>query len=296
MEIKCNKITDSVDKNTVTKDSIPDNFQYIKRDYTPILSKARFTIKRTKFFIENLTYRKINNWDNKKILSGFRDNKEAGWRKFSIIDIVKLLIISDLRKLGFDIEKIIKILKNISRYSLEPLKKKYNLDVNHSIFSMDTLEIFFLSCLNGNKYFLIINGEEEIFFFDETDLFQNHFYPDQAFTPIIILPFFDYVKKIAETIDIKVKYDKDPKVYELFKILPDERKILDIINDKNYESVTIKKQNGKIQTIKAKEIQRGDFFDKEIFEAINQKDYQNVSILVKDGNKISITREETIKF
>ena len=296
MIIKRNKITDSLDKNTVTKGSVPDNFQYIKKEYTPIFNKARFSIKRTKLFIDNLTYKKTNDWDNKKILSGTRDNKEAGWRKFSIIDIGKLLIVSDLRKLGFSINKIIKILKNISQYSLEPLKKKYNLHVNHSFFSMDTLEIFFLNCLNGNKYFLIINGEEEIFFFDETDLFQNHFYLDQASTPTIILPFFDYVKRIAEIIDIKVKYDKDPKVYKLFKILPYERKILDIINSKTYESVTIKKQNGKIQTIKAKEIQRGDFSDKEIINAINQKDYQNVSVWVKDGNKINISSEETIKF
>ena len=296
MNTKRNNITDSLDKNTVTKGSIPDNFQYIKKDYKPILCKARFTIKRAKLFIDNLTYKKINDWDGKKILSGTRDNKEAGWRKFSIIDIVKLLIVSDLRKLGFNINKIIKILKNISQYSLEPLKKKYNLHINHSLFLMDTLEIFFLSCLNGNMDFLIINGEEEIFFFDETDLFQNHFYLDQAFTPIIILPFFDYVKRIAEKIDIKVKYDKDPKLYELFKILPLERKILDIINNKKYESITITKQNGEIKTIKPKEIQRGGFSDKEIIEAINKKKYQKVSTLVKDGKRINVTREETIKF
>ena len=53
MIIKRNKITDSLDKNTVTKNSIPDSFQYIKKDYALILSKARFTIKRTKLFIDN---------------------------------------------------------------------------------------------------------------------------------------------------------------------------------------------------------------------------------------------------
>ena len=296
MKIKQNNISDSLDKNTVTKNSIPDSFQYIKKDYAPILSKARFTIQRTKLFIDKLTYKKVNDWDNKEILSGTRFNVEAGWRKFSIIDILKLLIISDLRELGFGLSKIANLLKNIYDYTLNETLNNNNHMQAVSQIRLDTLEIFFLECLNGYKIYLIICEKDKIIFSNEIDLHKKQFYLNETSSPVIIIPFFDYVQKIAERIDIKVKYDKDPKVYELFKILPDERKILDIISNKNYESVTIKKQNGKIQTIKATEIQRGNFTVKNIIEAINQKNYQNVSVLVKDGNKINITREETIKF
>ncbi len=274
--------------------SILKDLQFLK-EYSPILNKVRFNIKRAKIFIDNLTYKKINDWDNKEILSGTRLNAKAGWRKFSIIDILKLLIISDLRKLGFNLTKINNLLKNIYDYTLNETLNNNHMQAVSQI-RLDTLEIFFLECLNGYKIYLIICEKEKIIFSNEIDLHKKQFYLSETSTPVVIIPFFDYVKKIAEKMDMKVKYDKDPKVYELFKILPDERKILDIINSENYESVTIKKQNGKIQTITAKEIQRGNFSVKDIIEAINQKDYQNVSVFVKDGKKINITREETIKF
>lgn len=265
---------------------------YILKKYAPILNTGRFNIKRAKIFIDNLTYKKVNDWDSKELLSYSRLNLVAGWRRFSIIDILRLLIISDLRKLGFNLRKITNLLKNINDYTFDSNKLKQTISPNR----LNTLDIFFFECLSGNKIYLIITEKEKIIFSNETDLHKKQFYLSETFTPVIIIPFFDYVNKIAEKIDIKMKYDKDNEVYELFKILPLERKILDIINNKNYESITIRKRDGKIQTIKVKEIHRGNFSDHNIVELINKKDYQSVSVLVKDGNKINITREETIKF
>lgn len=273
---------------------IANAFIYLKLnspiDFQLILNKPRFTIKKSKFFINNLTYKKVNDWDSKNVISGERDNKEAGWRKFSFIDITKLFIISDLRKLGFNIDKINKILKNISIYSLGALKEKKL--HKHTFF---LLEYFFIDCLQGNKNSIIIEEDEEIFYFNEIELFQNHFYLDHASTPIIVLPFFNYVRKIAKTANIKVKYDNDSMVYDLFNILPKEMKMLNIIRNKNYETITITKKNGEISTVKAKNIHRGSFSDKDVMDAINQRDYQNVSVSVKGGKKINITEEETIK-
>lgn len=259
-------------------------------DYQSVLNKPRFTIKKSKFFINNLTYKKVNDWDSKNVISGERNNKEAGWRKFSYIDITKLFIISDLRKLGFNIDKINKILKNISIYSLGALKEKKL--HKHTFF---LLEYFFIDCLQGNKNSIIVEEDEEIFYFNEIELFQHHFYLDHASTPIIVLPFFDYVKRIVEKTNIKVKYDNDPRVYDLFNILPEEMKVLDIIRNKNFKTITITKKDGEILKVKAKTIDRGDFSDKDIINAIKQRDYQNVSVSVKGGKKINITREETIK-
>jgi hypothetical protein len=84
-------------------------------------------------------------------------------------------------------------------------------------------------------------------------------------------------------------------VYDLFNILPQEMKMLDIIRNKNFEIITITKKNGEISTVKAKKIYIGIFSDKDVIDAINQRDYQNVSVSVKGGKKINISREETIK-
>lgn len=289
------KLSYKNEKDLLYDNKIADAFFSTKyqftMDYQAVLNKPRFTIKKSKFFINDLTYKKVNDWDSKNVISGERDNKEAGWRRFSFIDITKLLIISDLRKLGFNIEKINKILTNISAYSLGALKEKKL--HKHTFF---LLEYFFLDCLNGNKNSIIIEENEEIFYFNEIELLQNHFYLGHASTPVIVLPFFDYVKRIAETANIKVKYDKDSMVYDLFNILPKEMKMLDIIRNKNFETIAITKKNGEISKVKAGKIHIGSFSDKDVIDAIRKRDYQKVSVTVKDGNKVNITREETIKF
>ena len=288
------KLSNKNDKDLFYDNKIADAFFYSKFkfpiDYQLVLNTPRFPFKKSKFFISNLTYKKVNDWDNKNVISGERDNKDAGWRNFSFIDITKFFIISDLRKLGFNIDKINKILKNISTYSLGSLKK--NTLHKHTFF---LLEYFFLDCLKGNKNFIIIEKDEEIFFLDKMDLSLNPFYLDQMSAPITVLPFFDYVRKIAKTANIKVKYDKNSMVYDLFNILPQEMKMLDIIRNKNFETITITKKNGEISTVKAKKIYIGIFSDKDVIDAINQRDYQNVSVSVKGGKKINISREETIK-
>lgn len=259
------------------------------KKHANILNKPKFTIKKIQVFIENITYRKINDWDSKNVISGSRDNVKAGWRKFSFVDIIRFYIIKDLRKFGLDIEKVKNIFGNISytTFNLSKNGKPYNE-------TFLQLEYFILLCLSGEKVLLLIDEEGNTFFFNEKDAVQAYFHFDKASSPLIILPFFSYVRKMFK----KAREERlDSTIEELYKnrITEKERKVLDIINKKNYESITIKKQNGEINTIKAKKILRGDFSDKEIIDAIKQKDYQNVSVSIKNGKKINITREETIK-
>ncbi len=261
----------------------------VAKKIAPDLNKSVFTIKIVQAFVKGITYRKINDWDRKNMISGSRDNIEAGWRKFSFVEIIKFFIISDLRKFGLNIKKIKNILKNISNSSFNISKKgePYNP-------AFLQLEYFMVLCLGGYKILLLINEKEDAFFFSEKNMVRSYFYLDKASSPLIILPFFSYVGSMFK----KAEEEKlDSTIEGLFekRITEKERKILNIINIKNYESITIKKQNGEIQTVKAKKIQRGDFSDKEIVDAIKQKDYQNVSVSIKDGKKINITREETIK-
>jgi len=264
------------------------NYAFAKK-HTAYLNKPRFTIKKSQVFVENITYRKINDWDSKNMISGSRDNVKAGWRKFSLVDIIRFYIIKDLRKYGLDIEKIKKILGNVSNsiLDLEKNRKPYKE-------TFLQLEYFIFSCLSGEKILLLIDKKCNIFFFKEKDVVLAHFFFDKAYSPLIILPFFSYVRTMFKRAkEIKL----DSTIAELYenRITKKEKKILDIINKKNYESITIKKQNGEINTIKAIEILKGDFTKKEIFDTIEQRDYQTVSILVANGKKLIIKREETFK-
>lgn len=56
------------------------------------------------------SYRVINHWDEKKLLLN-SPNRDAGWRKFSIVDILWISIIRELRSIGLGIPEIT-IVKN----------------------------------------------------------------------------------------------------------------------------------------------------------------------------------------
>ncbi|MCG8320377.1 MAG: MerR family transcriptional regulator [Cytophagales bacterium] len=50
-------------------------------------------------------YRLINHWDNQEIIPAARDSNKQ-WRKFSMMDMIWLDMVEDLRQFGCSIEKI----------------------------------------------------------------------------------------------------------------------------------------------------------------------------------------------
>ncbi len=69
-------------------------------------------------FVDDITYKKINDWDSKGLISGKREKAGSGWRKFSFIDLIKFRIISDLRDIGLDIKSIGLIINKLDSYAL----------------------------------------------------------------------------------------------------------------------------------------------------------------------------------
>jgi len=109
------------------------------------------------------------------------------------------------------------------------------------------LEYFMLSSLSGNKILLLIDEENNSSFFSEKDAVEAYFHFDEASSPLIILPFFLYVRRMFK----RAKEESlDSTIKELYKdrLTEKEKKILNIISEKKYESITIKKQNGEINT------------------------------------------------
>jgi DNA-binding transcriptional MerR regulator len=79
-----------------------------------LFHNPRFTLQDAQEMIDDLTYRKINDWDDKGLLSCSREDDKAGWRRFSVIDILKLSVITQLRKFGVTTEKIKTITDKLS--------------------------------------------------------------------------------------------------------------------------------------------------------------------------------------
>jgi DNA-binding transcriptional MerR regulator len=162
------------------------------KNLTPIFRHPFFNLKDCQCCVPDLTYRRINDWDRKKLITGSRINKKAGWRKFSPVDIVKLSIISDLRKLGLGIKNIKSIISKISSTYADTnatgsKKAKFQ-----------QLEYFMACSMLKKKILLLIDETQNVSFFPTKEAIKYHFKFDKAQDPVLILPFFLYVKKISK--------------------------------------------------------------------------------------------------
>lgn len=128
-----------------------------------------------------------------------RRKKAEGWRSFSIADIVKFRIISDLREFGFDTEKIKAILEKISRGTIEVIDPGTAEPVAHDFLQ---LEHYLFSSLSGNKILLLVYPDGRAFFSSEEDAILCHFTLEDS-KPLLMLPFFTYVNKVPLQDDLR---------------------------------------------------------------------------------------------
>jgi len=265
----------------------------IPEKLTQLFHSPFFTLQDAQSMVDDLTYRKINDWDSKGLISCSRDNEEAGWRRFSIIDILKLSIISHLRKFGVTTEKIKIILDRLSSGFKVPASSNSDKIVGTTT---PLIESNIISCFGYEKVFLLIGENANASFLTEKELsIQNSL--DGAPSSLLVLPFSSYVQNIIMSLHKHAKTSEDPFIIGMINhwLSDREQKILDVIRDKAYEEITIVKGNGSEMTLRAKSRQRGSFSDKDAISIINNKDYQSVTVAVVGGKKLSITREETIK-
>jgi DNA-binding transcriptional MerR regulator len=71
------------------------------------LSK-KLNIQNRKLPEKEFSYRIINHWEENKLISSER-HSEKGWRRYSIMDIVWLKIVKELRAFGYSLEQILKV-------------------------------------------------------------------------------------------------------------------------------------------------------------------------------------------
>lgn len=290
-----------MDKNTIDTlynqrkaDSfLSENYEFTKK-HAHILRKPKFTIKKSKSVIKNLTYRQVNDWDSKNLISSSRKTKDTGWRKFSVVDIIKLYIISDLRKIGFHTERIKTVIDKISAGSVALWNLKSN-----AIKTVNFLELEYciLACFSGVKMLLLIREKEEPFFLSEKDTVFFHFCYDNASSPVIILPFFVYAKRILDLMKREMNLKKDSTIQELFTsmLTEKERKILEIIRSNAYQEILLKKSNKDEIIIRATARKSGNFSDKDVIKIINKGEYQNLTVITEKGRKITLVKEDRIR-
>jgi DNA-binding transcriptional MerR regulator len=242
------------------------------------------SIKEIKKFVNDITYRKINDWDNKGLIENSRLNNSRGWRKFSTLDIFKFRIISDLRKIGLSIDKIAGVINRMNNYVIKGNK-------------FPLLEFAFTVTACGLKNYLMVDEQSNIVILDEINTTYVYF-NILSLLPIIILPFYIYVEdfyRIYIKNDISKNWDSSIK--DLFKsaLSDEEKKVIEIIRNNEYREITILKKEGNKLVIKPKSIKQGNFTQEELFKVVTGKDYQKVTVSTHEGKIVTLEQEESIK-
>ncbi len=277
-----------------------ENYQSEKNSYvekkTHFLHKPLWTAAKLRAIVKDLTYRQINDWDSKNLIYCSRRAGVKGWRMLSIADMIRLCIVSDLRKIGVAAPQIRTVLKRISTDSVRLADTKTGIVKS---FRFLLLEHAIISCIVGVKMLLLVARNERTFLLDEYRAVLSHFYVEDTSSPIIILPFFSYVKQVFALLrkDKKLHTSRFWTFASLLEGLPTEKemKILDIIRNKAFQKIELVKSDNEQFTVSGISHQQGIFSNKDVIEAIEKGLYQNITVIRKDGKKIGLVREEKMK-
>jgi len=268
-----------------------DNHHGFVEKYAHLLDRPIFTVKWLRPVVENLTYGKVNVWDSKGLLSSSREKLETGWRKFSIIDSIKLNIISDLRKAGFPRKQLKIVMEKLNCVNVGLWNPRETRVLR--LVSLGVAD-FAIACLFGVKMFLVIRENEEIFFLSETGVKSFCSHSDNEFSFVIRLIFYSYVKKTAKAMKSQMKLEDNSTMEELFhSMLPyQEKRISRWIQSRNYREILFRKYEFEETLIKPGSTKDKKYSTKNILEAIDTGDYYSIDITTNGKQIVRIVREE----
>jgi len=212
--------------------------------------KAKVTTAKTVKEVADISYRQLNDWDSKKVLPK-KKGGDGTWRKFTGADIIRLAIISKLVKFGIPIQRQKKLIQWLNKpESISWLITKITYGFN----------MFLVTDFEGNFGFDSDDEAYDFVFLIGEDI--DH--------PSVILPLNKIVGDISRRLGVKI-----PKVNKNLTMAGQMSHILKKMT-KSDNGVSIKSTEQKV------------------IDLIREKQYQTVVVKVKDGNIVHINREESI--
>lgn len=217
----------------------------------------------------NVSYRILNHWEQKGLLSSNRPEGK-GWRKYSVIDVIWVHIITRLREFGYPLEKIY-LVKEFLSISPNPNKP------------FPLLEFYIASAYAKVPSFLAVfaNGEAHPCKLSE---FENSRSFGFVKGDALLISINEILQKLNPGKDMRPDYSRN---YELSS---EEVSLIVAIRLNNWSEIRIRGKQGKINMIERTEDVDPDT---RIIEILRSGDYQTIDVKQEDGKVVSVKR--TIK-
>lgn len=260
------KKSNTADKNNTIETYRNEAFDIGFGDYFKNIKDNRIsqvlnnTERNLKF--KSVTYRQLNSWEKEGLLTMQREGRE--WRRFSIIDAVWVKLIKELRDFGMSREQL-----KATKQSLEFENSKYGV-------AMPMLEFYTAFMIGGKMPVVLLVFKDGIAIPASITQFKvaNEI---AALDDHIQINLNKLLQSIFPDVDLKPQHKAEMPLYV------DEMELLAFLRVGEYEKVEIKYCNGKIDLIEGTERN----VTEKVFDILNEKEYEEVTIRKRDDGVIT---------
>lgn len=215
--------------------------------------------------------RVIAHWVKKGLIEAEQE-KKGGWFYFNRTETIWIDIITLLRRFGLDLDKIRKIRQQLFHIEVEGFQL-INFALMYSILKEPYIMLVFQ------------DGEVKIL----TTTLYSEFIKDEALPPHITFNFFHLAKQLYPNNNFNFKSENALSG----NLTQSELKLLYYIRTGDFIEIKIRLKDGNISLFEGeKQINNPD----RIMNIINEKSYQDIEIKTENGKIVHITATEKIKF
>lgn len=219
-----------------------------------------------------ITYKKL--FDLTKLLLDLGEKRERGkWRKLSLKQLIFIDMIIELKdSYGF------------TKKQLKPLSELFFSESYGNFMDHALVDVFM-----EIKVSILLEGRSRIYVYDDIFFLDNN-----KINSYVSLNLNNIVKNVFDRIGIKKSNIYFDKFFQM-KCLSQNNALLDIIYNKKFSVITIKKKQSDDNSyiVKAKETK--EISKDELMEAIETKQYADINIIKRDGGIVRFQVEDTFK-
>ncbi|MDM7972924.1 MAG: MerR family transcriptional regulator [candidate division Zixibacteria bacterium] len=194
------------------------------------LREPRYPMQAVQTLDKSITYRKVHAWERASIILPYRETEQTGWRRFSFKEVVLLLLINDLRRMGMKTPPL--------RHTLRGLAE------NPPGISM--LEMLLVSSMRGGCYVVLVDSMGGFKIPLSTAELVNKLQHKDPRGLVICCPLWHYVRQILSLHQIHVEV---AAAFKLRELSPVQEQVLDLIADPACRRFEITKNDDGILTV-----------------------------------------------
>lgn len=228
------------------------------------LNEKRFTLKKS-----DVSTRVANHWESEGVVEDPRPDGK-GWRRFSVLDLVWLQAVARLRSFGLPIDKLRRMQKR-----LQDLGDGSTEAGNRISF----FEFYVVRAMMRAPVYLLAFEDGGVELATEREY-------ENAFTKMTGLA--DHVRISLNPIVQDFFPDKDlsPQHDPAVRLTDDEVEFFFLLRTGDYDAIKVKRKGGRIEIIEAEET----VTEERIVDIMNEEDFQDIEIKRQNGKTVSVKR------